>query len=117
MRVIRVFSVIILLVLFAINTYCNDCCYDNVVNAMSLLSCRQNKYGDYNVSCDQVDSIIKNLNALVVNKKEVSDRVVIEAYSPLINDYVIVNNIKINIQISIADENCILGIPLIKNSF
>ena len=52
-----------------------------------------------------------------VSKKYVSGRLIIEGYSSKFSKYLISNNQKINIQISVCHDEMILGYPLIKNSF
>ena len=64
-----------------------------------------------------LDKIIDSLILEIYFSKEISDRVIIEGYSNKLSDYVIVNNLKINIQIAIDDEKIILGYPLIDGSF
>lgn len=66
--------------------------------------------GDYLKTLD-------DLNICIVNKFCIDDRLIIEGYSNLIKDYVVINNQKVNVQISIADDIVLLGVPLIKNSF
>ena len=64
-----------------------------------------------------LDEIIDSLNLEIYLMKEISDRIIIEGYSNKLNDFIIVNNMKVNIQISVDDERIILGYPLIDTSF
>lgn len=61
---------------------------------------------------------IKNLlNLEVVEKNEIAGRTIIEGYSNKLKNYVVINNRKVNIQISICDDKMIVGYPLINGSF
>ncbi len=64
-----------------------------------------------------LDDFLSNIN--MDNYKEffVEDRVIIEGYTASIIDYITVGDKKINIQISISDGKCLVGSPVIKNSF
>lgn len=64
-----------------------------------------------------LEDFLSKINLEVYNKINLNDRVVIEGYTSNLRDYVVVNNSKINIQISICDDSCLIGYPLIKNSF
>ena len=65
----------------------------------------------------KIDDILLKLNAEIVDKKIVADRVVVEAYVSSLDNYVVAKNRKVNIQISATGNNLIVGYPLIKNSF
>lgn len=69
------------------------------------------------IDASEIDKILSHLNVEIINKKNVSGRLIIEGFSLALNDYIIINNRKINIQISIDDDSCLIGYPLIKNSF
>src|SRR5574344_184140 len=56
-----------------------------------------------------LDEIIDSLNLEIYLMKEISDRIVSEGYTNKLNDVVIVNNMKVNIQMSIDEEKIILG--------
>ena len=64
-----------------------------------------------------LDEIIDGLNLEIYLMKEISDRIVIEGYTNKLNDFVVVNNMKVNIQMSIDEEKITLGYPLIDASF
>ena len=64
-----------------------------------------------------LDNIIDVLNLEVYLKREISDRLIIEGYSNKLKDYVVVNNMKVHIQMSIDNEKILLGYPLIDASF
>lgn len=57
------------------------------------------------------------LNLEVVEKNEIAGRTIIEGYSNKLKNYVVINNRKVNIQISICDDKMIVGYPLINGSF
>ena len=69
------------------------------------------------ISCYDFDEISNSLKLEECFKEYISDRVVIEGYSHKLNNYIVVNNRKVNIQISQFDGCCIIGYPLINNSF
>jgi len=69
---------------------------------------------DNEVNCDD---LLRNLNLEIYSKDIISDRIVIEGYTSKINKYILINGKKTNIQISISDDEFIIGTPLIKNSF
>ncbi len=69
------------------------------------------------VDASSVDNFIKIIGLKNYSKFALEDRVIIEGYSNKLKDYVVINNHKINIQISITDNLCLIGYPLIKNSF
>ena len=53
----------------------------------------------------------------VLSKTVLEDRVIIEGYTNKIKSYFVLNNLKVNIQISIFNGEAIVGSPLIDNSF
>lgn len=69
-----------------------------------------------NVDGDYTE-FIKIMGVVVDKKFELEDRIIVEGYTPKLNDFVIVDNKKINIQLSINNDGFIVGYPLIKNSF
>ena len=69
------------------------------------------------MSLDEWKSVRNNIVVEEVSSSLICDRDVIEYYSPMINDYVIVNGRKVNLQVSIFDGECIVGSPLIEKSF
>lgn len=68
-------------------------------------------------SPDKLDEVIDCLQVEIHSKKMIADRLVIEGYSHLIPDYVVVGQLKTNIQISVTDDEMIVGSPLICSSF
>ena len=61
--------------------------------------------------------LLKNLSVEINKKYELGNRIIIEGYTNKLNDYILINNIKTNLQISIFEDDCLVGYPLIKNSF
>lgn len=59
----------------------------------------------------------KCLNVEIVRKFYVGNNLIIEGYTSLLKKYKIINNRKINIQISVSGDECLIGYPLIKSSF
>lgn len=64
-----------------------------------------------------VDDFVEFLDLQNYSEFIIEDRVVIEGYSNKLNNYIVTNNKKINIQISVSQDCCLVGYPLIKNSF
>ena len=86
-------------------------------------------YAFYNLYKDIVDleshcdaqklyfALVDKLNLQNCNKFFIEDRYIIEGYSSHINNYIVMNNRKINIQISVSNGVCLIGSPVIKKSF
>ena len=64
-----------------------------------------------------VDDFIREFDVNVLSKTVLEDRVIIEGYTKKIKSYFVLNNLKVNIQISIFNGEAIVGSPLIDNSF
>lgn len=109
----RFVCVFVLGVLFVINYLSNDCFYKEKIVDFScdwgLTNCE--------ISASNYEMIFNKLNVVIINKRLIEDRLIIEGYSSEIGDSVMVNGVRVNIQVSVCDDKCILGIPLIKNSF
>ena len=73
--------------------------------------------GVIEIDANNYDDFINELDVDIISKFEVSDRVIIEGYSPRIKDYLVINGFKVNVQISISDDSVIIGSPLINGSF
>ena len=67
----------------------------------------------------EIDSAITTLKAKVKFTEYIDEQnlTIIYAYSKLIPKYEMVNNVKINVQISTCDEYSVIGWPLIYGSF
>lgn len=74
-------------------------------------------YQTLELDASSLNKLTSFLNLEVVNKNEISDRVIIEGYSYKLKDYVVINGRKVNIQLSIFDNKIIMGYPLINGSF
>jgi len=83
------------------------------LNSLNLVSSYDNNFICY----DNIDELMSRLNLNVVSERVISDRVIIEGYSSLINDYVVVNNHKVNVQMCLLEDKILVGVPLIKGSF
>lgn len=68
-------------------------------------------------SSDKLDEVIDCLKVEIHSKKVIADRLIIEGYSHLISDYIVIGELKTNIQISVTDDEMIVGSPLIYGSF
>lgn len=69
------------------------------------------------IDIDDLCSLLSSLDVEIVSKNKVEDRIIIEGYSPKINNGILVNGFKINLQLSISDNVVIVGSPLIYGSF
>lgn len=110
----RLFIFFVLLSFFCITMYSKDCFIIKTIENYdySIIGIDQ-----YQISNIDYQELIKNLNVEVVQENVVSDRLIIEGYVSSIDDYVVLNGRKVNIQLSVFDNNIILGVPLIKESF
>lgn len=113
----RYFCLLLVCILFSINSIANS-------NLFAIKAI--NKVCDFELNktpfeCDVLDgdyqSIFNKLNVVVIRKFFIEDRLVVEGYSSYINDYVVVNGVRVNIQVSQFGDKCVLGVPLIRNSF
>lgn len=66
---------------------------------------------------DKLQEILNCLDLEIHSENLVADRMILEGYSQKLNNYVVVNNLKTNIQIAISDDEIIVGYPLISGSF
>lgn len=114
----------ICLVVFAILAFACYCGYilkDNcrlIVNNFNVVdSYTDNNCQMYVIKSEDYISVIEKLNLSISKFKNVSDRLIIEGYSDKISNHVVIDNKKVNIQISISDGKIILGSPLISGSF
>lgn len=113
----------ILVLLFLSILYCVNA--QNITLYSIAKSCDENvelcdDEGDFQVveiSNEKIDQLISDINLQIINRFEIEDRIIIEGYTDVLKDYTLINNIKINIQISIGEDFCLVGYPLIKNSF
>lgn len=58
-----------------------------------------------------------NLSFDIIDSEIVSGREVLECYIPTLNNCVNINGAKVNMQVSICGDACIVGFPMIANSF
>ena len=116
-RYIGVFFVVIIAALycFGINNMLVVYAKKNL-NSVIVLS---DKKGEELISIaeENLDVFLSKLNLQNCNKFYIEDRLVIEGYSSKFNNYILINNKKINVQISLCDGMCLIGSPIIKKSF
>ena len=116
----RKYFAIILLFSLVVLSYFNVKNLANIVNANNISIDYIENNSSSNImyfEIDEFDNIINSLCLEIHSKNYVSDRLIIEGYSQKLSNYVVVNNLKTNIQISVDDEKIIVGYPLIKGSF
>lgn len=68
------------------------------------------------IQCDNIEEFLSNIGVETVSRKLIAGREIIEGYCSSLDNYIINNGRKINLQISLSDE-VLIGYPLIKNSF
>lgn len=69
------------------------------------------------VDNENLQKIMDELCVEIISKNYVCGRDIIEGYSNVLNDYIVINGRKTNIQISIIDNYILVGYPLINNYF
>lgn len=74
--------------------------------------------------CEVVEMVVADfdkvkdiLNLEIVSSREISGRTIIEGYSNKLKENVVIDNRKVNIQMSIFGDKMIVGYPLINGSF
>ena len=98
---------------------CNEKEFENNITKI----CAESNFDYYEdcvcVSLNSKDllSLIDVLSIEIVDSFFVEDRFVLEGYSSNLKKSVCVNYRKINIQIMVCGDMCLVGYPLIKNSF
>ena len=108
-------SAVVFLYVFSFNNTLSFFAKTNIKNVVVL--CDEKDEQLVSISEEDLDAFLSKLN--LQNRKEfyIEDRLIIEGYSSKFNNYIIFNNIKTNIQISINNGVCLIGSPIIKNSF
>ena len=118
----RIYSLVVLFVVFLMSlfsfecknnliTYSSKCC-----NSFEII-CDDNQFQVVELFESDYEKIISKLNLETVNKFVVDDRLIIEGYTNKIKNYIVLDGRKINVQISLSADKCLIGSPLIKNSF
>ena len=69
------------------------------------------------MSVDEWNVLSNDIVVEEVSRSVICDRDVVEYYSPMIKNYVVVGGRKVNLQVSIFDGECVVGCPLIEKSF
>lgn len=116
MKFARFLSVFLIAILCILNLYNNINRIDKILDSLSI-EYKKNSDKEYLICIDDYNKILEKLNVVVLNKFYVEDRLVIEGYTSDINEYVVIDESRVNIQISLSDDCCVLGVPLINNSF
>lgn len=109
----RIIVLIILSSLFALKLYNNSTSVMGVFDKYNISYVIEND----DIKIDDFSEVLHKLNCQVVDKKYISDRLIIEGYCNEFEDFVIINGNKINFQISISEDVVIFGSPLICGSF
>lgn len=104
---------IVLIALFILNYFNTSSGIDDVLDRCNISYIYEN--GVFKI--EDFEDVLSKLRCQIIDKKYVSDRLVIEGYSGLIRDFVVINGNKVNIQISVSDNIVLMGCPLINSSF
>jgi len=75
------------------------------------------KFDNLLVLDDDLHTILNLLNLEIRSISDVSDSLIVEGYISELNNYVIIDNYKVNIQISVVGDSILIGYPLIYGSF
>lgn len=118
----RLFGFVVLVFVMALTSISLLCHYDFIQIIEDSVECYEvvdfdNDFHVVKVDASDINKVINNFMLEVYSKKTIEDRVVIEGYSSKLSKSMMVDGRKINIQISQFDDTCIIGYPLIKNSF
>lgn len=71
----------------------------------------------YKIFSENGDEILDKIDINILSKRCLDGRVIIEGYTSKIVGYKVINNCKVNLQISVSNDCVILGSPLITGSF
>ena len=112
-RIVPFATILIIIILYSISTK------SNLVNVLKFDDFELLNMGDEIVIYDEIDcdELLNDLMLEVYSNEVISDRIIIEGYSHKIKNYIVIDNRKVNVQISISDDSIIIGSPLISNSF
>lgn len=69
------------------------------------------------VNKSDLGDVLQKLSICICREFLCGDSFIIEGYSNCINDYIVIDGMKINIQISIRGNDVLIGSPLIEKSF
>lgn len=64
-----------------------------------------------------LEDVLDIFDLVVVRQFEIDNKMVVEGYSNKIKNYIVVDGLRINVQVCKSDDNMIVGSPLIKSSF
>lgn len=116
----KVVSVVLITLIMLIGFFTQRASLLSVIESSELdyhISVINDDYQLLELSADDYKNVASMLNLEIVNKLELSDRIVIEGYSNKLQNHLTIDNKKINIQISITENLLLVGSPLIYDSF
>ena len=118
----RYFSIILILILMCLysTTFCQSrtlFSYANSISGTVVILDNDDMSQVIKINLEDYEDLISKLDVFVVSKNVLDDRIIIEGYTNKLKNFNVINNNKINIQISLFDNVCLVGYPLIKNSF
>ena len=100
-----------------------------VMNSKSLISVAESSCFSFDIVDLSLDNqvikidkkeygnLMSRLHIEEINVFYIEDRLIVEGYSNMLNNFILIDNMRINIQVSISEDVCLVGYPLIKNSF
>lgn len=112
----RYFAIIFIIFLSILLILSNERSFENYVSSMGVDGEFLNET-TYKICGKINDTFLDKIDINILSKKCLEDRVIIEGYTDKIVGYRVLNNCKVNLQISISEDCVILGSPLITGSF
>lgn len=116
-RLLTIFFICAIVVLYMFNFNCELVVFAKS-NTENLVVLTDKNDEQLVLICEEdLDYFLSKLNLQNYNEFFVEDRLIIEGYSSKFNKYILFDNKKINVQISVSDGMCLIGCPIIKKSF
>ncbi len=112
----RYFAIIFIIFLSILIILSNERSFENYISILNVDGEFLNET-TYKICGEMDDDFLNKIDINILSKKCMEDRIIIEGYTDKIVGYKVINNCKVNLQISISDNCVILGSPLITGSF
>lgn len=112
----RYFAIIFIIFLSILIILSNERSFESYVSSMGADGEFLNET-TYKICGKINDDFLDKIDINILSKKCLEDRTIIEGYTDKIVGYKVINNCKVNLQISISEDCVILGSPLITGSF
>ena len=114
------FWALIVIFVILVFAFCIECKASQVLGVNSKINAQivnANEHEILEFNIEDYDKIIDDLGLEIHSCKQVSGRKIIEGYSGKLKDFVVINGMRVNVQMSITDEKIIFGYPLISGAF